>query len=102
MLYAKIGIIGGVSPKLVKDSVIDGRKIKGNKQLVFSACLSPTSYWFYEDENHYYFPIAEVSRERFSGKVFNLTTTDEAYLLPFIVHNCGYGGLRAKAKEPRG
>jgi len=102
MLFAKIGTIGGVSPKSTSDSVINGRKIRGNKQLVFSANLSPNLRCFYEDENHYHFPITKVRLEEFSGKVFNLTTTDGTYLLPFVVHNCGYGVLRPKAREPRG
>ena len=102
MLFMKVGIIGGVSTKLFSNSTIGSRRIRGGKQFVFSANLSPIPRLFHEDENHYYFPISKVTREGFSGKVFNLTTTDNTYSLPFILHNCGYHGLRPKSREPRG
>jgi ribosomal protein L40E len=75
-----------------------------------------TRQMYFEDDKFYYFPITAKEFVNFDGEVYNLETTENIYILPFVVHNCnarnpwkaercrkcGYGGLRPKSREPRG
>jgi ribosomal protein L40E len=71
---------------------------------------------YFEDDEFYYLPVTAKNLVDFDGEVYNLETTENIYIIPFVVHNCnarnpwkavrcrkcGYSGLRPKAKEPRG
>jgi hypothetical protein len=41
------------------------------------------------NDDSFYIPIGSVARERYVGKVYNLTTSSGTFLAPFVVtHNC--------------
>jgi len=95
-LFLKLGEVWGVSKKKATKSVISGREIRGKNSYCLFKTLRNTEHKFYfENDDYYFFPITKVELVDFDDYVFNLQTTEELYLLPFVVHNCGawYGQL---------
>ena len=104
MLLLKIGVPAAIYENHRKNSMIKGREVSGGiaYEVVFSE--RKLKEWI-EDEKFYYIPISNVEEEYYEGYVYNVKTTENVYLVPFVVHNCeeyyeligfrpvpGYGG----------
>ena len=113
-ILLSLGIIGTIKKKYgEKDGEIMGRKVhlsakyelvlsKGNSQKLSDVLNLGYSYksknrrtisysFFSEDESYVYFRIKKVSKEKYSGKVYNYTTENEShsYVCNLIsVSNC--------------
>jgi len=116
LLLEKLGQVWGLSVKEHDGgSLICSRKVSSNPHYALRKTLSKRRLYF-EDDGFYYFPVVAKKMVDFDGEVYNLETSENIYLLPFVVHNCnahnpikatkcrkcGYSGLRPKTKEPRG
>jgi len=117
LLLERLGQVWGISSKTHNGgTVICGREVRSNPHYTLRKNMKPKRQMYFEDSKYYYFPLRVKEFVDFDGKVCNLETTENIYLLPFVVHNCnahnpvkathcrkcGYGGLRLKSKEPRG
>lgn len=93
-----IGSRLGVMPAIYKDErekrgIIEGRKVNAKPSYEIRFHLEGSKYS--NKENHivrtnkgYWIRIRDIQREKFSGKVCNMETPSNTYLLSFIVHNC--------------
>ena len=117
LLLEKLGQVWGLSIQAHNGGgIIYGRRVNSGSQYLLRRSMSSKRQMYFEDDKFYYFPITANELANFDGEVHNLETTENIYTLPFVVHNCnarnpwkalrcrkcGYSGLRAKAKEPRG
>ena len=50
---------------------------------------------YIEDDKFFYFPVLDSKRIPFEGYVYNIQTSENIYLVPFIVHNCGIDAASA-------
>jgi radical SAM superfamily enzyme YgiQ (UPF0313 family) len=95
MLFLKIGIVPGYAEYPPGQKRIKGVVKKRGIQyrLYFS---DKTKFRHYlEDENFFYIPVKTIEKEYYQGNVYNLSTQDQTYAVPFIVHNCmAYPGSR--------
>lgn len=95
LIAMKAGIFLGYGSCKRKDTnhMIDGRIIKSDNpryQLrgYLSDCKIVQRQW-HEDDDFIYLPIEKITRKNYSGDVYNLTTAENIYLMPYVVHNCG-------------
>ena len=111
LLY-RLGIIHSFGSRMVKDSQINGRKIKGGLAYILQvngpSAIKLAEIVGYEvkgwrflqshlagiDQSWIYFPIKKVKRVPYQGKVMNLETESGTYCANgIIVHNCSLGHL---------
>jgi intein/homing endonuclease len=87
MLLLKIGIPASVYEHHRGRSAIRGRELVDSigYYVVFSE--RKRREWI-EDEKFYYIPVDDVKEEHYEGYVYNVKTTENVYLVPFVVHNC--------------
>ena len=93
-----IGSRLGVMPAVYKDErkergIIEGRRVnsKPSYEIRFHTGTSKYSSkpnHVLRTKNGYWIRVKEIQREKFSGKVCNMETPSNTYLLSFIVHNC--------------
>jgi ribosomal protein L40E len=117
LLLARLNEVWGLSIQAHNGGdTICGRKVRSGSQYMLRESKRSKRQMYFEDDKFYYFPITAKEFVDFDGEVHNLETTENTYLLPFVVHNCnahnpwkaercrkcGYGGLRPKSREPRG
>lgn len=100
LLLNKIGVLGEYHIEAPRDTRWKERyiiSISGSQLLTFlkkigvqtvSIPLQRAFNRFWQDDNNFYIPI-HVTHEEYHGEVFNLETSDNTYLAPFVVHNCG-------------
>jgi len=83
LLYMKVGKIVGMSS-------IDKTKggFGGGKSYRLNWNIKRSTNQYIEDEDNYYLPIVKFKKEEFEGLVYNLSTSNDIYAMPFIVHNC--------------
>ena len=93
LAYARLGIWASISIKREKmQDVIMGRKVSLHPAYLISYPIHPnnkrTKVRFLNDK--LLTPIRAVTKESYEGRVCNLETTDNSYLVSnAIVHNCG-------------
>lgn len=117
LLLEMLGQVWGLSIQAHNGTgTICGRKVNSGSQYLLRKSGRAKKQMYFEDDEFYYFPITANELVDFEGEVYNLETTENIYLLPFVIHNCnaknslkatrcrkcGYGGLRPKSREPRG
>lgn len=90
-LLRKLGILATYRPVTTK-SIIRGKEFISEQHQV-SWTINSKRRMFCQDENYFYVPISKIDTIPYQGKVYNLTTTEGIFLMPFIVHNCGAGCL---------
>lgn len=93
-----IGSRLGVMPAIYKDdrkerSFIEGRRVNAKPSYEVRFHLEGSKYsnkagHVVRTSKGYWIRIKEIQRERFSGRVCNMETPSNTYLLSFIVHNC--------------
>jgi intein/homing endonuclease len=88
-LFRKIGIVTSYR-RSTSENEIRG-KVYTSNQAALHWTPNPKKNYYKEDEDYYYFPISKITKTKYSGDVYNLTTTERQFLVPFIVHNCGMG-----------
>ena len=86
-LLMKIGIMPGYCSVHTPERTIRGRVIRASTHHMAYWTGKETRY-FLQDDQYYYLPIRSISESHFEGRVFNFSTTDGTYAIPFIVHNC--------------
>ncbi len=93
LLLLKIGIVASAYSSHTTPSIINGRLIKGKDgiryNLSFYKRRNKERHEYWEDSDFYYFPVRKRWMEYYEGYVYNLTTEENIFLVPFIVHNCG-------------
>jgi radical SAM superfamily enzyme YgiQ (UPF0313 family) len=88
MLLLKNGIVANCSiikPKITKYKDI---YIKSKTSYQISWINNVQHKHYLEDEKNFYIPIKYKKEKNYSGEVYNLTTGDQTYCLPYVVHNC--------------
>ncbi len=93
-----IGSRLGILPAIYKDDreergVIQGRRVDAKPSYEIRFHLEGSKYsnkasHVVKTNDGFWVKINRVRRERFSGKVCNMETPSNTYLLSFIVHNC--------------
>jgi intein/homing endonuclease len=88
----------GILPAIYKDDrkergVIQGRKVNAKPSYEIRFHQDGSKYsnkpsHVVKTENGFWVKINKIQREKFSGKVCNMETPSNTYLLSFIVHNC--------------
>jgi hypothetical protein len=101
-LLARLDIRGTFGAHKPTQNMIGKRLIRGNgwfevhvgqgdsRNLGFKYHLtSAPQRTVLRNDDSFYIPIGSVARERYVGKVYNLTTSSGTFLAPFVVtHNC--------------
>ncbi|MBI1923206.1 radical SAM protein, partial [Candidatus Poribacteria bacterium] len=88
MLFMKVGIVPSYGKVKVPEREIGGRTTKSTTAYHLSWIENPEYEHFLEDDENFYLPIRSIKEKEYQGMVYNLTTQDETYAMPFIVHNC--------------
>src|SRR2546427_145673 len=93
-----IGSRLGIMPAIYRDDregrhLIEGRRVNAKPSYEVRFHLEGSKFSNKESHvvrtrNGYWIRIKEIQREKFSGKVCNMETPSNTYLLSFIVHNC--------------
>ncbi|RLE80803.1 MAG: hypothetical protein DRJ51_05100 [Thermoprotei archaeon] len=104
LLFLSLGLVPSIVESRLKESFIDGRKMKGDtlyrlvitgQQAIDFACArvsysrKPTNL-FWRDSNYLFIPVHSVRVAYYNGYVYNLEVEeDDSYLTPSMaVHNC--------------
>jgi len=88
LILLKLGHRAGLS--FVERDVVDyiqGRQI--NQHDAWTLTWNENNKSIAEDEDNYYFRIMEITRRPFEGYIYNLHTSMNEYLTPFVIANCG-------------
>ena len=97
-LFSSLGIFPTCSYRKMKDSKIDGRKIKGPKIYEFNITGKQMRklgnkrgkfQHYFTKGNFHFIPIKETWSENYEGDIINMETEDGTYLMPCITHNSG-------------
>jgi intein/homing endonuclease len=92
LLAARLGEFVSISKSEIGSSVIRGRQIKGNPGGKYVMELRPRGIQSFArvTSQGILTPIRSVESVRFKGRVYNLETGDNTYLVSnAVVHNCG-------------
>ncbi len=95
-LLRKIGIVASYMD--VEGKSFFNGKFFISKQASVRWALTIKNRFYKEDEDYYYLPITEITKVPYNGLVYNITTTEKQFLVPFITHNCGAGCLMMKRR----
>jgi deoxycytidylate deaminase len=96
LLFARLGRYASVySSPDARETKIQGRSGRAHEAYTIRLSQKNTNIRIFEgDDDHLFFmlPVRSVTRERYSGKVYNIATqSDNTYLLSNIVsHNCSH------------
>ena len=91
LLEARLGMMAHVYTYVSSNSVINGRRIKSGKiyRVITRKINSEHRRSVKVTEKYIYTPIRQLESEPYSGKVFNVDTSDNTYLVSnTITHNC--------------
>jgi intein/homing endonuclease len=97
LLFTRLNRFAKIYCHRTLESKINGRQIPGSllyevrllgsKDDIFNKPLIREEYS--EDDEYFYIPIVSVTRDNYSGLVYNLETENETYLVSnAVVHNC--------------
>ena len=92
LLGARLGEFIGIGRAKSGSSVIDGRKITGSPEGKYVLELRPRSKQSFArvTDLGILTPVREIESVPFDGKVYNIETSDNTYLVSnSLVHNCG-------------
>jgi len=87
-LFMKMGVLPGYTECKSPERKIRGRKLKAATFYRLSWVTNPQHERYLEDDGNFYIPIKSVKQKMYRGMVYNLTTENETYAVPFVVHNC--------------
>ncbi len=80
----------GIAARYYLDEQKNNEKAKSPKHIL-QWTIKPIHKSEFQDKDNLYLPI-KIKQTDSNKMVYNLTTEDNTFLLPFIVHNCGTGG----------
>lgn len=95
-LCLRLGFLPSIGKYKCSGGVINGRKIiaQHDQYLIHmpKSLRMPTYANYKRKDNTLLVPIRDTHCEMYEGDVCNLSTVDERYCLPFVVHNCSKKG----------
>lgn len=89
LLCARLGYFLRIHRREVKDSSIEGRRVKGGTAYYLDVTPDPYKSSYFILNDYIATPVREIDIVPYEGDVFNLETRDNAYTIHnIIVHNC--------------
>jgi intein/homing endonuclease len=96
LLLSKMGILSYMGQQKGNCS-IQGRKVNARMRYNLAYYkMENMCNRFFQDKNYYYIPIRKIEVIKYSGKVYDLQTTNSMFYVPFIIHNCGFNRSMTK------